>query len=34
MQENIKNYRGNEKQDNKKKLNNQKMEEAKISTGL
>lgn len=33
MQENIKNYRGNEKQDNEKKLNIQKMEEAKISTG-
>lgn len=34
MQENIKNYRGNKKQDNEKKLNIQKMEKAKISTGL
>lgn len=33
MQENIKNNRGNEKQDNEKKLNTQKMEEAKIGTG-
>lgn len=34
MQENIKNYRGNKKQDNEKKLNIQKMEKAKINTGL
>ena len=34
MQENIKNYGGNEKQDNEKKLNIQKKEKAKISTGL
>lgn len=34
MQENIKNYRGNKKQDNEKNLNIQKMEKAKISTGL